>query len=359
MSCDSRWPWCLARRCPRWRRSAWSRARASRHGRPGCRGGDGFWPSGHYRASADRLDHRAARTGRVGSRIANRRGPVAGGKPRWRSAPRHRPDRHAAARLGAAAGFPALAGGRLGGARRAGAPATARRLRHACAGRPLRAAGRPASARPPGRPRTARACRVGTGVALGACRVVPPPGSALPQLPASPLLAALPPGLHTAMSGWLEPPVLALPYLAGVTGGLLLSRSAPGMPLDAAPLWGLASGVACGCLLGLLAAFSGGPLGGARLAAVGPSGWQAAVVGALRLGGSAAISAGVANCLGLRQTGSLGRANAHAAPARVTPAAPVWAGDPAESGHVIYLDPWAGDRSSGPSSAPAGPSALP
>ncbi len=200
---------------------------------------------------------------------------------------------------------------------------------------------------------------LGPGFAFGASTVVTPTGSALTQLPAFPLLAALPPGLHTAMPGWLEPTVLALPYLAGVIGGLLLSRSAPGMPLDAAPLWGLASGVACGCLLGLLAAFSGGPLGGARLAAVGPSGWQAAVVGALELGVSAAISAGVANCLGLRQTGSLGRANAHAAPARVTPAAPVWAGDPAESGHVIYLDPWAGDRSSGPSSAPAGPSALP
>jgi hypothetical protein len=200
---------------------------------------------------------------------------------------------------------------------------------------------------------------LGPGFAFGASTVVTPTGSALTQLPAFPLLAALPPGLHAAMPGWLEPTVLALPYLAGVIGGLLLSRSAPGMPLDAAPLWGLASGVACGCLLGLLAALSGGPLGGARLAAVGPSGWQAAVVGGLELGVSAAISAGVANYLGLRQTGSLGRADTHAAVARVIPAAPAWASDPAESGHVIYLDPWAGDRASGPSSAPAGPSALP
>jgi Family of unknown function (DUF6350) len=200
---------------------------------------------------------------------------------------------------------------------------------------------------------------LGPGFAFGASTVVTPTGSALTQLPALPLLAALPPGLHAAMPGWLEPTVLALPYLAGLIGGLLLSRSAPGMPLDAAPVWGLACGVACGCLLGLLAAFSGGPLGGARLAAIGPSGWQAAVVGALELGVSAAISAGVANYLGLRRTGSLARADDHAAPAKLAPASPGWAGDPAASGHVIFLDPWAGDRPSGTSSAPAGPSALP
>ena len=188
---------------------------------------------------------------------------------------------------------------------------------------------------------------LGPGFAFGASTVVAPTGSALTQLPAFPLLAALPPGLHAAMPGWLEPTVLALPYLAGVIGGILVSRSAPGMPLDAAPLWGLACGVACGGVLGLLAAFSGGPLGGARLAAVGPSGWQAAAVGALELGVSAAISAGVANYLGL-------------APASVAAAAPApaQAAEPADTGHTIYLDPWAGDRPGRPA-RPAGPSSLP
>ncbi len=191
---------------------------------------------------------------------------------------------------------------------------------------------------------------LGPGFAFGASTVVTPTGSALTQLPAFPLLAALPPGLHAAMPGWLEPTVLALPYLAGVIGGLLLSRCAPRMPLDAAPLWGLACGAASGCLLGVLGAFSGGPLGGARLAAVGPSGWQVAVVGALELGVSAAITAGVANYLGLRRTGSQVRSTASAAPANL---------DPADSGHVIFLDRWAGDPSSGRPSAPSGPSALP
>ncbi len=199
---------------------------------------------------------------------------------------------------------------------------------------------------------------LGPGFAFGASTVVAPTGSALTQLPAFPLLAALPPGLHAAMPGWLEPMVLALPYLAGVIGGMLLSRSAPGMPLDAAPLWGLACGVACGGALGLLAAFSGGPLGGPRLAAVGPSGWQAAAVGALELGVSAAISAGVANYLGLRRDGPFARAHPGVTSARVARAVPPTVGDPADAGHVIYLDPWAGDRPGRPAS-PAGPSSLP
>jgi hypothetical protein len=200
---------------------------------------------------------------------------------------------------------------------------------------------------------------LGPGFAFGASTVVTPTGSALTQLPAFPLLAALPPGLHAAMPGWLEPTVLALPYLAGVIGGLLLSRCAPRMALDAAPLWGLACGVACGCMLGVLAAFSGGPLGGARLTAVGPSGWQVAVVGALELGVSAAISAGVANYLGLRQTASQVRAAARAAPANLGPTAAAWTAEPADSGHVIFLDPWARDPASRRPSAPSGPSALP
>jgi hypothetical protein len=198
---------------------------------------------------------------------------------------------------------------------------------------------------------------LGPGFAFGTSTIVAPTGSALTRLPAFPLLAAMPPGLHAAMPGWLEPTVLGLPYLAGVIGGLLISRSAPGMSLDAAPLWGLACGVASGASLGLLAAFSGGPLGGARLAAVGPSGWQAAAVGALELGVSAAISAGLANYLGLRKDGAAARANPGSPPRRAAPASRRTRVYPADDGHVIYVDPWAGDRR-GPG-RPAGPSSLP
>src|ERR1700693_1425333 len=50
------------------------------------------------------------------------------------------------------------------------------------------------------------------------------------------------------MPGWSEPMVLALPYLAGGLGGLLLVRAAPALTLDAAPLWGLGCGAVCGKL---------------------------------------------------------------------------------------------------------------
>ena len=133
---------------------------------------------------------------------------------------------------------------------------------------------------------------LGPGFAFGAGTVVAPTGSALTQLPALPMLAALPPGLHGAMPGWIEPTVLALPYLAGGLGGLLLVRAAPALALDAAPLWGLACGALSGVLLGLLAAASGGPLGDGRLSAVGPSAWQIGAVSALEIGVAAAVTAG-------------------------------------------------------------------
>jgi len=197
---------------------------------------------------------------------------------------------------------------------------------------------------------------VGPGFAFGSGTVVAPTGSALAQLPAFPMLAALPPGLHVAVPGWIEPTVLAVPYLAGGLGGLLLVRATSALTLDAAPLWGLACGVVCGGLLGLLAAVSGGPLGDARLAAVGPSAWQVGGVSALEIGVAAAVTAGVANYFVLRRSGTLARpatregtaAGRLAAPGlaarRDSTAASVQAEDDRAAGHVIYLDPWAGDR---------------
>jgi hypothetical protein len=210
---------------------------------------------------------------------------------------------------------------------------------------------------------------LGPGFAFGTSTVVAPTGSAVTQLPAFPILAALPPGLHAAMPGWIEPTVLAMPYLAGGLGGLLLVRAAPALALDAAPLWGLACGAVSGVLLGLLAAVSGGPLGDGRLSAVGPSAWQAGAVSALEIGVSAAVAAGVANYLVLRRAGALTRpaavavaaAAAHAVAQRAArpgaTATPV-PDDPDASGHVIYVDPWAGDPPS-QRRGPAGPSALP
>jgi hypothetical protein len=198
---------------------------------------------------------------------------------------------------------------------------------------------------------------LGPGFAFGAGTVVAPTGSALGQLPAVPLLAALPPGLHAAMPPWLAPLVLALPYVAGGVGGWLLVRAVPTLSLEAAPLWGMVSGGLAGILLGVLAAFAGGPLGDGRLSAVGPSGWQVAAVGALELGIGAAVTAGVVNFVRLRRAAP-GRA--HAGPRAAAASTAARSGSPvADAGHVIYVDPWAGDRLARKPSAPGGPSALP
>jgi hypothetical protein len=175
-------------------------------------------------------------------------------------------------------------------------------------------------------------------------------------MPAFPMLAALPSGPRDGVPAWLSLAVLAAPYLAAVAGGVLTMRIMPTPVLEAAPLWGFTSGAAAGCVVGVLAAFAGGPLGSGRLAAVGPSGWQVGLVAILEMGVAAAVAAGAANWLMLRRgTGGL----------RAVPAAARGGTAPAEGdvpgghravgpalidetddagGHRIYLDPWAEDR---------------
>ncbi len=197
---------------------------------------------------------------------------------------------------------------------------------------------------------------LGPGFAFGSGTVVAPTGAALGQLPAFPLLAALPQGVHGAAPSWLSALALALPYLAGGVAGLLLARAAPTPSLEAAPVWGFGCGVLTGCVLGGLAAFAGGSLGDGRLAAVGPSPWQVGLVAALEIGVAAAITAGVANWLRLRGWPAV-RHRADGSGAAGSPAAgPV---PSADDGHVIYLDPWAGEEP--PRSAPSGrgPASLP
>jgi hypothetical protein len=202
---------------------------------------------------------------------------------------------------------------------------------------------------------------LGPGFAVGSATVVAPTGSALGRLPAFPLLAALPPGLHEALPGWLTPVILAVPYLAGAVGGVLIVRGPGMLALDAAPLRGLACGAVSGVLLGVLAAASGGPLGNGRLAAVGPSPWQVCVVSALQLGIAAAVTSGVLNYLTVRRSGAVSaRAKpAPAAEAAVAAVAAVADHGPHDTGHVIYLDRWAGDEPPGEHPGPPGPAAVP
>jgi hypothetical protein len=135
--------------------------------------------------------------------------------------------------------------------------------------------------------------------------------------------------------------------------------------IEAAALWGFATGAAAGGLTGLAASFAGGPLGDGRLAAVGPSGWQVGLVAMLEVGVTAALSAAAANWLMLRRanrrrvtkrriTGSWTEDQlvppqdaAHAGREAVAfdalpgiPAGIIDENDDA-GGHRIYLNPWA------------------
>jgi hypothetical protein len=200
---------------------------------------------------------------------------------------------------------------------------------------------------------------LGPGFAFGAGTVVAPTGSALGAMPVFPMLAALPSG--GGVPAWLAAAVLAAPYLAAAAGGVLTVRIMPTPVLEAAPLWGFASGVSAGCVVGVLAAFAGGPLGNGRLSAVGPSGWQVGLVAILEMGVTAAVAAGAANWLMLRRAGGIrarpgppglpggpggpaGTAAERTGEGRGARAAVVDENDDA-GGHRIYLDPWAGDRS--------------
>jgi hypothetical protein len=215
---------------------------------------------------------------------------------------------------------------------------------------------------------------LGPGFAFGTGTVIAPTGSVLGRLPAFPMLAALPPGVRSAVPPVLSLAVLIAPYLAGAVGGLLMARAAPVLALEAAPLRGFACGIASGCVLGVAAAAAGGPRVNGRLAAVGPSGWQVGVVASLEVGVAAAATAGFANWLRLRATaGSAAAGSAAAGPVTAGPQtlSPVVGvalpdlgpGDEADDGHTIYFDPWAGrtdqDHAEAPTPASRGPSSLP
>lgn len=117
---------------------------------------------------------------------------------------------------------------------------------------------------------------VGPGFSVGVGTAVGPFGVVLGPVPALPLLVALPAGTPPPVVAALA---LAVPLLAGLlVGALLLDRSAGRRrrTADAA-----LTGAVAGGLLGLLAALSGGPLGGDRLTEVGPSAWRVALAVAL------------------------------------------------------------------------------
>ncbi|WP_245667413.1 cell division protein PerM [Actinomadura macra] len=139
---------------------------------------------------------------------------------------------------------------------------------------------------------------IGPGFSVGGGTSVSATGVFLDTVPAFPPLAALPePGPAPAISLL----ALAAPFVAGGVGGVLTIRSLPSPAYEGAPLWGFLSGALTGAVVALLAALSGGPLGGGRMATVGPSAWQIGLMAALEVGISAAIAAWAANWMILRR----------------------------------------------------------
>ncbi|MGP3914738.1 cell division protein PerM [Nonomuraea sp. 10N515B] len=134
----------------------------------------------------------------------------------------------------------------------------------------------------------------GPGFAIGADTLVAPTGVQLGTVPSLPLLGALPES--GPVPAWMMA-VIALPFAAGAVAGVMVARISPSPSYEAAPLWGFLTGVSTGVVAGALAALSGGPIGGGRLAAIGPSPWEVALSVALEVGVAAGISAGVTNLL--------------------------------------------------------------
>ena len=196
---------------------------------------------------------------------------------------------------------------------------------------------------------------LGPGFSFGVGTAVSPNGSALGAIPAFPMLAGLPVSAGAAFPAWLGFFVLVTPYLAGVMAGLITVRIAPTPFYEGAPLWGLVTGSLTALVIGVLAKFSGGPLGAGRLGTVGPAAAEVGLVAVLEIGVTAAVAAGVANWLILRHHMKRIERDAETvtAAAPVTVAVGARASGPLPAvvdesddagGHRIYLDPWAEDR---------------
>jgi hypothetical protein len=120
----------------------------------------------------------------------------------------------------------------------------------------------------------ATAYLLGPGFALGTGSEVSLTAvTAGPTLPALPLLSGLPAG----PMGGIGVLLLAVPVLAGICAGVMLTHRLRRDLEQAEPGWALVlgsavlAGPAGGLLLGLLAWFSNGSLGGGRLAEIGPA----------------------------------------------------------------------------------------
>ena len=142
----------------------------------------------------------------------------------------------------------------------------------------------------------AAAYLLGPGFALGTDSAVSITEVTVGPLPTLPLLAGLPNGPIGAIGALL----LAVPVLAAMVAGWLLTRRLRREPEGRIPTWPLLLGSAAlagpvaGSCWGCSALISGGSLGDGRLADIGPVPWQVALVATAVVAVSAIIGAAAA-----------------------------------------------------------------
>jgi hypothetical protein len=128
----------------------------------------------------------------------------------------------------------------------------------------------------------------GPGFAVGVGTAVGPFGHELGAVPALPLLAALP---GSAVPGRWGVVALLVPVAAGVVAGALVCRRLGAAGRLRTVTEAAAAGPCTGLALAALAWLSGGPVGGGRLSAVGPSPWELGLAVSVEVAAFAVISA--------------------------------------------------------------------
>lgn len=123
---------------------------------------------------------------------------------------------------------------------------------------------------------------VGPGFVVGSGNAVTPSHVHVGDLPALPMLAALP-GPH--------PPgliVVAVPVLCGAIAGFVVRRGQVSLSGTCGRARG--AGAGAGLIAGLLAAAAGGPAGPGRMLTVGPCAWQVGLLLAAEVAGGALVA---------------------------------------------------------------------
>ncbi len=129
----------------------------------------------------------------------------------------------------------------------------------------------------------------GPGFAVGAGTTVGVSEVRLDNVPAFPLLAAVP----TTPANTAAQLLLALPVLAGLAAGIWFSRRHGCAPVRGMLLGALAVGALSGAVLGGAAALAHGSLGAGALSELGPQAWQVAVFSAVSIGAGSLSGAAI------------------------------------------------------------------